>query len=101
MNHASENGMSEDKKDVIDFLHSEQIDVGIRIIQDEMKLGYGKIKKLITDGLEIKTVWGQWKISKREFSSPQLAAGSFFLVLTHHNFAVGVLFISRKINLIL
>lgn len=53
MNHASDEVIKEDEKKAIEFLKSEQIDIGIKIKQDEMQIDYQKIKELITDGLDL------------------------------------------------
>lgn len=53
MNHASENEISEEEKEVIRFLKSEQIEIGVQPGQGGMKLDYQKVKNLIIDGLEL------------------------------------------------
>ncbi len=53
MNHASENEISEEEKEVIRFLKSEQIEIGVQPGQGGMKLDYQKVKALIIEGLEL------------------------------------------------
>lgn len=52
MNHASGEKGEEGKQEAAAFLKAEGIDIGMEIVQDELRLDYTKIKKLITDGLD-------------------------------------------------
>ena len=53
MNHASEVAISDEEQKVIEFLKSEQIDTGIQVEQNGIKIDYSQIKKLIIGGLEL------------------------------------------------
>lgn len=53
MNHASEDEISEEEQKVIEFLKSEQIDTGIQVEQNGIKIDYSQIKILIIGGLEL------------------------------------------------
>ena len=53
MNHASGNEISEEEKEVIRFLKSEQIEIGVHPRQGRMKLDYQKVKAFIIEGLEL------------------------------------------------
>lgn len=52
MNHASGEKGEEGEREAVAFLKAEGIDIGMEIVQDELRIDYPKIKKLITDGLD-------------------------------------------------
>lgn len=52
MNHANGDKIEEEELKAIEFLKSEQVDIGLEVRYGDIVVDYAKIKKLIIDGLE-------------------------------------------------